>query len=97
MRKLAGWVLAAALVMTAAPVYAAQGVAGENVITKAGDWFATMGKSETERTVILAQRRTARATRQAQHEANKTAKRAEKSAQGAAREMNKGLKSATGQ
>ncbi|MBI4342791.1 MAG: hypothetical protein HY599_05440 [Candidatus Omnitrophica bacterium] len=97
MRKLVGWALAASLVMTAAPVYAGQGGAGENIMTKTGDWFATMGKSETERTAVLAQRRAARAARQAQHEAEKSAKKAEKSMQGAAKEMNKGLKDITGQ
>lgn len=62
------------------PVYA-----GDNVIDKAGDWWATRGKEDPEKSIILAQRQSARA-----------AKRAEKEMKKASQQMQKDMKKAWG-
>ncbi|HPS19364.1 MAG TPA: hypothetical protein PKY78_00035 [Candidatus Omnitrophota bacterium] len=56
------------LSLVAAPVYA------ENVFDKIGDWWATRGKSDMEKNMILTQRKAARAAKEAEKEMNKTGK-----------------------
>jgi len=62
------------------PVYA-----GDNIIDKTGDWWATRGKSEPEKSLILTQRQTERA-----------AKRAEKEMKKASHQMQKDMKKTWG-
>ncbi len=59
----------------AMPVYAQ-----DNVIDKIGDWAATVGKDEPQKSMILSQRRADRAAKRAQKELEKTSKQAAKSA-----------------
>lgn len=73
-------VLFLALSVTAAPVYAQ-----DNVIDKAGDWWATRGKEEPEKSLILAQRR-----------ADRAAKRADKAMRKHSRQMEKSMKETFG-
>lgn len=69
-----------ALSFMAMPVYAE-----DNVLDKVGDWWATRGKGDLEKSMILTQRRAERA-----------AKRAEKEMKKASEEMNKDMKKAFG-
>ena len=62
-----------ALSVMCVPVYA-----NDNIIDKAGDWWATRGKQEPEKSMILAHRRTERAAKQADKEMKKAAKNTEK-------------------
>ena len=70
-----------AMSLAAMPVYA-----DDNVIDKAGDWWATRGKQEPEKSMILAQRKMERA-----------AKRAEKEMKKSSKEMGKSMKNVFGQ
>ena len=62
------------------PVYA-----GDNIIDKAGDWWATRGKKDPEKSLIIAHRQSLRA-----------AKRAEKEMKKASQQMQKDMKKAWG-
>lgn len=62
------------------PVYA-----GDSIIDKAGDWWATRGRQEPEKSLILTQRQTERA-----------AKRAEKEMKKASHQMKKDMNKAWG-
>ena len=73
-------VLFLVLSVTAMPVYAQ-----DNVIDKTGDWFATKGKEEPEKSLILAQRR-----------ADRAAKRADKAMRKQSRQMEKSMKETFG-
>ena len=73
-------VLFIAMSLVATPVYAQ-----DNAIDKTGDWFATRGKQEPEKSLILAQRR-----------ADRAAKRAEKAMRKQSKEMEKSMKNAFG-
>jgi len=64
----------------------------ESVFNRVGDWFATRGKSDAEKTQILAQRKTKRAAERAQKEAAKQKKMMEKKAKEAKAKMNKQMK-----
>ena len=55
------------------PVYA-----GDNIIDKTGDWWITRGKSEPEKSMILAQRQTERAANRAEKEMKKASKQMHK-------------------
>jgi len=57
----------------AMPVYAQ-----DNVIDKVGDWVATRGKNEPEKSMILAQRKSERAAKRAEKEMGKQSKQMEK-------------------
>jgi cytochrome c-type biogenesis protein CcmH/NrfG len=70
-----------AMSLVAMPVYA-----DDNVLDKAGDWWATRGKQEPEKSMILAQRKMERA-----------AKRAEKEMKKSSKEMGKSMKNVFGQ
>ena len=70
-----------ALSLMAMPVYAE-----DNVLDKVGDWWATRGKQEPEKSLILTQRKSERA-----------AKRAEQEMKKASEQMQKGMKKAFGQ
>lgn len=63
-----------AMSFCAMPVYAQ-----DNVIDKAGDWMATRGKQEPEKSMILAQRKTERAAKRAQKQMQKQSRQMEKS------------------
>ena len=76
MMRLTALVLAVMFVMMSLvmiPVYA-EG----NPIDKAGDWFATRGKQEPEKSMILAQRQAAREAKKAQKAMEKQSKQMEK-------------------
>lgn len=75
-----------ALSIACVPVYA------ESIFDKAGDWWATRGKSEPEKSLILAQRQSSRAAKRAENELRKASKQMEKSA----KQMQKEAKSAWG-
>lgn len=75
-----------ALSIACVPVYA------ESIFDKAGDWWATRGKQDPEKSMILAQRQSQRAAKRAQKEMQKASKQMEKSAQ----KMQKDMKSAWG-
>jgi hypothetical protein len=62
-----------ALSIMCVPVYA-----DDNVIEKTADWWATRGKQEPEKSMILAQRRTERAAKKADKEMKKAAKSMQK-------------------
>ena len=83
MKKWIVLVLALAVIIIASPSFAAEGGtkgasaqayehASDNAIfNRVGDWFATRGKSEEEKNVIMAERRAKRATERVQKELEK--------------------------
>ena len=65
--------IAAFIVGAAAPVFAEpQPIAGDTIIDKAGDWLATVGRSKTDKQIILADRRTHRISHRMKHALEKT-------------------------
>ena len=90
--------VAALMVGAAAPVFAQpQSVAGDSIIDKAGDWLATLGKSKTDKQIILADRHTKRIARRMSHVLEKTNHEAEEEIANAGQGVEKGLSSASGQ
>jgi hypothetical protein len=77
--------LAVALVFIAISLFAVPVYAEDNVFDKVGDWWATIGKDEPQKSMILTQRKAERA-------ANRAGKEMEKSAQ----HMEKGIKDIIG-
>jgi len=76
MKKYVAVVVAAVflvLSLACVPVYA-----NDNVIDKTGDWWATRGKQEPEKGLILAQRRAERAAKKADKEMKKATKNMQK-------------------
>jgi hypothetical protein len=100
--------LLAGLISSSAPVLAADGgqsgasasayqhASDQAVFNRIGDWFATLGKSGSEKDSILIQRRTSRAARRTQRTIEHQAKQAEKGLREAGEGMKKGLDKATG-
>lgn len=82
MRKYIVFLLAFAVLVVAAPSYAAagdvKGQSNEGIAARVGDWFATRGKSDAEKKAILAERKAKRAVEQSQKSAAKEVKKAEK-------------------
>lgn len=66
-------VLFVAMSLFSMPVYAQ-----DNVLDKIGDWAATRGKNEPEKSMILAKRRAERAAKRAEKEMRKQSKKMEK-------------------
>ena len=67
------------LLGAATPVFASpEPVAGDTIIDKAGDWLATVGKSKTDKQIILADRRTHRISHRMKHALEKTNRKARK-------------------
>ena len=64
----------------------------ESMINRAGDWFATRGKSDQEKQAILNQRKAKRAADKLKKQANKEAKQAKAKMDKAGKGMGKGLK-----
>lgn len=80
MRKLVAGAVAAifiAVSLFAMPVYA-----DDNILDKAGDWWATRGKEDPEKSMILTQRRMERAAKRAEKEMKKSSKQMEKDMKG---------------
>ena len=73
MKRIAFLFLMAAALFTAAPAHA-----DDTVFEKAGDWFATIGKSQAEKDQILLQRRMDRAAKKLQQGFERGAKQTEK-------------------
>jgi len=72
----------------AAPNAKALEQADENaVFNRVGDWFATVGKSDVEKTKILAERKAQRAVKRAEKLVEKNKKMAEKRAGDAKKKM----------
>ena len=85
------------------PVFAAQGRKGasdmalqkaneESAFNRVGDWFATRGKTESEKKAVLAERKLKRAAEKAQKKAQKRKKEAEKKAKEAKKKMQEQMK-----
>ncbi|MBN1526593.1 MAG: hypothetical protein JW919_03295 [Candidatus Omnitrophica bacterium] len=84
MKRLTALVVVAvfiAMSLVATPVYA-----DDSVIDKVGDWWATRGKQDPEKSMILTQRRMERAAKKADKEMKKSSK-----------EMGKSMKNVFGQ
>ena len=71
MKRLLPLVLTAALMCSAVPAYAAQ--YQDNIVDRAGDRLATLGKKGMEKDRILIERKAKRAAKFAEHEAKKAA------------------------
>ena len=90
------------LLVSVAPLYAAQGgtkgagscaydrASDEAVFHRVGDWFATIGKSDAEKETILAERKATRAAARAQKEAEKKKRQLEKETEKAQKKLKKG-------
>jgi hypothetical protein len=68
----------------------------KSAFNRAGDWFATIGKSEEEKTQIIAERDAKRAARQAEKEAKRLQKQAEGQAKGTQRRTQRQTKQQAG-
>ena len=64
----------------------------EAIFHRIGDWFATRGKSETEKKAIIAERKAKRAAARAQKEAEKQKKKIEKEAKKAKKNIQMKMK-----
>lgn len=91
MKKLSLALLALALMFNAHTAQAASDVAADNVLDKASDFVATIGKSDTDKKVVLAQRKAERAKKRAVQQAEKAKKMAMKKAEEAKKGMMKKL------
>ena len=85
MKKVMMLAMAAALVFSATASFAAKGASemGQEkasinaIFNRTADWFATIGKSEEEKTQILAERKVKRQAKEVENQAKKAAKEAE--------------------
>ena len=78
-RKAIMGIMAVLMVAAAVPVFASESSgARDSIIDKVGDWFATIGKSDVDKQIIIADRRTKRILRHTQHELEETNKKARK-------------------
>ena len=94
MKKVLACVVVAIFMVSSLPVFAAEkGSKGpsaqayeqasdQSVFNRAGDWFATIGKSDEEKVAIRAERKAKRAAKKAEREAKKAQKKAEKKLKG---------------
>ncbi len=98
MKKFIVLLLVAAVALTAMPAFAAQKgpsqtamekASDESAFHRAGDWFATRGKSPEEAKAIKAERKAQRTAKKAQKQVEKAKKEAEKQAKIAKEEMQK--------
>jgi len=105
MKRLISMVLVVLLAVGTVSVFAAPGRKGasdkalenasdEAIFHRVGDWFATRGKSDTEKKAILAERKAKRTAAHAQKEAEKQKKKMEKKAEKAKNKMKDMLKGA---
>lgn len=65
MKKLGFAMLAGLFLFTSSPIAVGTARAEDSIVDKAGDWFATIGKSGQEKDQILLQRRMDRAAKKA--------------------------------
>lgn len=63
----------------------------ESALNRAGDWFATRGKSDQEKQAILAERKAKRAAEKVKKEAEKKSKEMKAKMDKAGKDMGKGL------
>lgn len=90
MKRLIGVLCVVAFMFLATPInFAYAGPADDNVLDKAGDWAATIGKQGVEKDQILATRKADRMKKRAEIEAKKAAKKAERDAKKAQKEASK--------
>jgi len=103
MKRLIVFFIAIALILSTVPVFGAQGRKGasdralerasdEAIFHRVGDWFATRGKSESEKKAIIAERKAKRAAKRAQKEAEKKKRNLEKEARKAEKKVRKEAK-----
>jgi len=104
MKKMLIFLLAITLLLAATPAFSAPaGVKGasakalenasdEAVFHRVGDWFATVGKSDTEKKAIIAERKAKRAALRAQKKLEKQKRLAEKKANKAQKKAGKKMK-----
>lgn len=78
MKKLGFALLAGLFLFTSSPMMVGTARAEDSICDKAGDWFATMGKSGQEKDQILLQRKMDRAAKKAGDAMNKAGKDLEK-------------------
>ncbi len=94
MKKVLACVVVAIFMVSSLPVFAAEKgskrasaqayehASDQSVFNRAGDWFSTIGKSDEEKAVILAERKAKRAAEKAKKEAEKAQKKIEKKLKG---------------
>lgn len=71
-----------AMSLCAVPVYAQ-----DNIVDKVGDWAATRGLREPEKSMVLSQRKADRAAKRAEKELRKQSKKMEKGAKKMEKDM----------
>ncbi|MFC1576035.1 hypothetical protein ACFL3J_00020 [Candidatus Omnitrophota bacterium] len=103
MKKFVVILIALSLVMVSMPAFAAKGQRGASttayehasddaIFHRVGDWFATVGKSDTEKKAIIAQRKAKRAAARAQKKAEQQKRKMEKEAERSKKEMKAKMK-----
>ena len=111
MKRVIAIILVMSVMFGVSSVFAAQGgqkgasskayenVSDEAVFHRVGDWFATIGKSEEDKNVIIAERKAKRAAQRVEKEAQKQQKKIEKQMKKSQENMNetmKGMKKSMG-
>lgn len=101
MKKIVIFILVIVFSMAVGPAFTAEGgkkgasaqayehASDQAVFHRITDWFATVGKSEEEKTAIIAERKAKRAAIRAQKEAEKRTRKTEKEAQKTQKKVNK--------
>ncbi len=104
MKRIVVLLMVLSLLVAAVPSYAAKGgtrgasasayehASDEAIFHRVGDWFATRGKSDTEKKAIIAERKAERVAKKAQKKAEKEKKRLQKEAEKTKKKMHKKLK-----
>ena len=78
-RKMIIGIIAVLIFASAVPVFASESTgAQDSIVDKVGDWFATIGKSQADKQIIIADRRTKRILRHTRHELEETNEQAQK-------------------
>ena len=78
-RQIVVGIAAVLMAGAATPVFGSEQSCSQNsAIDKIGDWWATMGKSDTDKQMILADRCTKRVLRHTQHELEESNREARK-------------------
>jgi len=102
-KRIIAFVLILSLLVGASPAFAARTKKGasqkayasasdEAVFYRVGDWFATVGKSEDEKSAIIAQRKAKRTAQCAQKELEKKKRQAQKEAKKTQKKLKKSFK-----
>lgn len=102
MKRLIAAIVALALLLSVAPVFAAQGQRGasasayenasdKSIFNRTTDWFSTVGRSQEEKDRILAEREAKRAAKRAERDIKRAQKQLENESRMTEKKMKRGM------